>query len=114
MCRGTDYEQPFECPLDFMLAPHALQDQGVQYRTAGFLQLPQVRCCAVLCAAVGPPCARLLLALVQRAQRTLGLATQRRQWFWCIYALRRACIAAATLYCLACRCLLPCATPGQP
>lgn len=51
MCRGTDYEQPFECPLDFMLAPHALQDQGVQYRPAGFLQLPQVGAvlrCAVL------------------------------------------------------------------
>lgn len=42
-CRGTDLQLPFQCPLDFMLPIPALERQAVQYRSAGFLQLPQAR-----------------------------------------------------------------------
>jgi hypothetical protein len=39
---GGDYEAPFQCPLDFMLDVQALDWQHIQYRPAGFLDLPQV------------------------------------------------------------------------
>ena len=42
-CRGTDYELPFECPLDFLVSVRNLDQNNVQYRPAGFLQLPQVQ-----------------------------------------------------------------------
>ncbi|KAL4437974.1 hypothetical protein ABPG77_004195 [Micractinium sp. CCAP 211/92] len=40
--RGTDYMTPFVCPLDFLVAPGALEYFGFQWRHAGFLDQPQV------------------------------------------------------------------------
>lgn len=34
---------PFVCPLDFLVAPGALEYFGFQWRHAGFLDQPQVR-----------------------------------------------------------------------
>ncbi|KAL4425654.1 hypothetical protein ABPG75_009670 [Micractinium tetrahymenae] len=40
--RGTDYRTPFECPLDFLISPGALDYFKMGYRHAGFLEQPQV------------------------------------------------------------------------
>jgi hypothetical protein len=42
-CRGSDLEQPFQCPLDYLLPLKDLDASGVDYRPPGFLTLPQVR-----------------------------------------------------------------------
>ena len=42
-CSGTDLELPFKCPLDFLLPVGQLDAAGLEYRPAGFLDLPQVR-----------------------------------------------------------------------
>lgn len=42
-CRGSDLEQPFRCPLDYLLPLKELDASGVDYRPPGFLALPQVR-----------------------------------------------------------------------
>lgn len=38
--RGTDYMTPFECPMDFLVSPGALE--YFEFRHAGFLDQPQV------------------------------------------------------------------------
>ena len=95
-CRGTDYEQPFECPLDFMLAPHALRDNSVQYRPAGFLQLPQVRW-----AGLGhmPVCCLLWLS---ECSATTGWLQCHQA---CIMLQRRPAVTAG--YCPCCHLALP-------
>jgi hypothetical protein len=42
LCRGSDLQLPFRCPLDFLLPIKSLEASKVDYRHAGFLQLPQV------------------------------------------------------------------------
>jgi len=41
-CRHADYEAPFQCPLDYLGPIHVLDEERIEYRTAGFLELPQV------------------------------------------------------------------------
>ena len=40
--RSADYAVPFRCPLDYMLDLEIIDWQQLNYRNAGFLDLPQV------------------------------------------------------------------------
>lgn len=43
LCRGTDLEVPFQCPLDYLLPVDQLeQAPNLPYRLPGFLDMPQV------------------------------------------------------------------------
>jgi hypothetical protein len=52
--RGSDLQLPFECPADFLFSLPRMEESGVDYRVAGFLDNPQVHAAAVAMAVAAP------------------------------------------------------------